>query len=860
MSEHRTNWLTSARLTGCFVLAMMLVAVHLGSAAPARVPNLFRATNYAGDTVRNELAVTRSRAMNVDLTALERAANGVIDQVRLNLFADASFTAQIERTERRADDAYTLFGTLVDDDHARFIAVYERGAILMNLFSRFGDYQVRPINGALVAVQQIDSQQYPGCGCGPAHEVAGEGGGGVLNAGNGDDGSIVDVMVLWTPQARSAAGGLSNIEAVVQGSIAISNTAYENSEVNPRLRLVYSGEVNYTQSSDMGTDLSRLRDTGDGFMDEIHAIRDQYGADMVALLVSNNQYCGIAYLMTTLGNGFAASAFSVSNYSCAVGNITFPHELGHNMGCAHDRDNSGNALFSYSYGWRWFGQSNNQFRSVMAYAPGSRVPHFSNPDVTYDGVATGVPIGQQGEAANAQSINQAAFTIANWRPTAAPLLFDYPDGRPTLLDPTGGTIITVDITEQLDAELDDASPRLHVDLGNGGGFTEVAMTPLGNNRFEAAFPPAECNTFVGYFLSAETMANETVTDPRNAPSELFSAYVASGETVDFSDNFENDLGWTVVNSGSLTDGAWDRGVPVGGGDRGDPPTDFDGSGQCYLTDNVDGNSDVDGGSTTLISPRLDASGPGDPYIAYARWYSNHTGNAPGQDIFTVEISNDDGQSWTSLEIVGPGGPGTQGGWFHRQLRIADFVTPTDQIRVRFTADDQEPGSVVEAGVDAVEVIRYTCEGTEIVDFDIFLGSLLAGGLNELRDSDDNTLRARSTFGFTVLEPDLIDLHVGAVTSVPSPSTLDVVVESRISQPGGQVKLRLRNFSTKTYQQVDSWMIGMSEIRHETLGLSAANRVRASDGRIEVSVKYVVAAVFSAVGFDAFIDQVEVTAN
>jgi hypothetical protein len=119
--------------------------------------------------------------------------------------------------------------------------------------------------------------------------------------------------------------------------------------------------------------------------------------------------------MTSLSPAFASSAFSVTHYSCAVGNLTFAHELGHNMGCAHDRDNAGSALYSYSYGHRWVGTNGTTYRSVMAYSPGTRVARFSNPDVLYQGTPTGVPPGQSNSAHNAQSINLAAYTIANFR-------------------------------------------------------------------------------------------------------------------------------------------------------------------------------------------------------------------------------------------------------------------------------------------------------------------------------------------------------------------------------------------------------------------------------------------------------------
>ena len=86
-------------------------------------------------------------------------------------------------------------------------------------------------------------------------------------------------------------------------------------------------------------------------------------------------------------------------------------------------------------------------------------------------------------------------------------------------------------------------------------------------------------------------------------------------------------------------------------------------------------------------------------LSYYRWYSNDFGGEPMADTFVVEISNDNGATWTNLETVGPAGPEVSGGWIFQSFDVRDFLTPTDQMRVRFTASDLAGGSVVEAGVD-----------------------------------------------------------------------------------------------------------------------------------------------------------------
>ncbi len=65
----------------------------------------------------------------------------------------------------------------------------------------------------------------------------------------GDAASQIDVMVIWTPAARAAAGGTSAIQSLINLSVANTNTAYANSAVTQRLRLVYAGELSYTESS-----------------------------------------------------------------------------------------------------------------------------------------------------------------------------------------------------------------------------------------------------------------------------------------------------------------------------------------------------------------------------------------------------------------------------------------------------------------------------------------------------------------------------------------------------------------------------------------------------------------------------------
>ena len=182
--------------------------------------------------------------------------------------------------------------------------------------------------------------------------------------------------------------------------------------------------------------------------------------------------------------------------------------------------------------------------------------------------------------------------------------------------------------------------------------------------------------------------------------------MSDGSEVEISWNGNSSSGWTLgVGSDSATDGEWDRGAPVGGGDRGDPADDCDGSNQCFLTDNEDDNSDVDGGITTLITPAFDATSITDAMFGYCRWYSNNFGGDPNNDSMLIQISNNGGSSWTLLEEVTE----NAGAWVQKAFLISDYVTPSANMQVQFIARDLGDGSVIEAGIDNIEVFGIVCD-------------------------------------------------------------------------------------------------------------------------------------------------------
>ncbi|GMU34156.1 MAG: matrixin family metalloprotease [Planctomycetia bacterium] len=283
-----------------------------------------------------------------------------------------------------------------------------------------------------------------------------------------------------------------------------------------------------------------------------------------------------------------------------------------------------------------------------------------------------------------------------------PLLISLPDGPPAELIPGMVTNFSVSIIDGSET-LVPGSGTLHYRY-DGGTFLTAALAPAGGNLFTASLPAADCGDNPEFYVTADGNLGGMVAEPDNAPASVFTAPV--GETFTFfADDFESNLGWTV--SGTAPDGQWDRGVPVGGCDRGNPDFDFDGSGSCYLTDNSAANacnSDVDDGTTILTSPVMDASTGGN--LSYAYWLNDvPNGLLTAEDDLVVELAtNAGGTNWTEVRRYET----ALGAWRTDTIDVASEVGATATLRVRFIAQDLGTQNVVECGVDAVSLTNFEC--------------------------------------------------------------------------------------------------------------------------------------------------------
>jgi hypothetical protein len=288
-------------------------------------------------------------------------------------------------------------------------------------------------------------------------------------------------------------------------------------------------------------------------------------------------------------------------------------------------------------------------------------------------------------------------------PPPGAITISLPDGVPEIVAPGVPTVFDVVIAGSTESVVPGTATLHYRD--DGGVFQTAPLTFLGGDLYEATLPVAACDDTPEFYLSAEGASFGTVRLPRYAPDAVFAPSVGV-RVILFGDDFETDTGWSAENLGASS-GAWQRGIPVDDpGWEYDPAADFDGSGQCWLTQNEPGNTDVDDGAVRLTSPVFDMSVE-DASIEYA-YYLRMTSTA--SDRLLVEINADGGTgAWATIAVHDMNDPT----WRTHRITTADLlaggVTPTASMRIRFTADDADPQSVVEAGIDAFSVTSIVCE-------------------------------------------------------------------------------------------------------------------------------------------------------
>ena len=381
------------------------------------------------------------------------------ETLEIPLFDNKNYSAKHFQTETRATDDYTWRGKISEGKfEGDVILTFKKGYVAGIIYAPMNQvYEIVPKFDKQILIE-LNQNLFPEC----AGDVKGENS--KPKAENAiamtDSGDRIDVLVLYTTPVKTTLGGDAQAQTLAQSAIDTTNTTYINSKIRQRVRLVNAQETAISETGSLGSELPVLRNDA-----TVAGLREQYKADLVAMISNSSDNCGIGYLM---GSANPLNGFTVTSRTCAVGNLSFPHELGHNIGSQHNPENGSGATYPYGYGHYVDGI----FRTVMSYVDPcpngcTRRPYFSNPEILFNGLPTGIDNARD----NARSINNTADTIANYRYSGANLMMN---------NFNGGEMLPRNIARALNWSSDNVTGNVRIEISRDESTnwqTLIANTP-----------------------------------------------------------------------------------------------------------------------------------------------------------------------------------------------------------------------------------------------------------------------------------------------------------------------------------------------------------------------------------------------
>ena len=367
-----------------------------------------------------DLYTLKSRRMVLDTAALDRVIAGETNHIIAPTTGTEILDLKIQSIRTRSNQTHSLIGKVEGEELSDVLLVYHDG-IIHGTVARYATNQhleYRILSDGHMMVREIDAAAIPegcknpgaelahSCNSGCKHESAEQVDQppanpspetGPIESGDTTGWTTIDVVVGYDIESRIADGGVSQIEARIISNVDYMTNAFINSLVtNTELMLLGTIEdPDYVfpgiNATEMGTpdELGDLNDFSDGNLDTVSDYSTLLGADLVSFVCKDSQggTAGIAYR--------PGRSSIVSRTSMTSSALTFPHELGHNLGAQHSLGDgtSDTVLNTARYGIRSQTTSGVKYRTIMAYAGswgGGRIPHYANPNVNYGGTPTGV--------------------------------------------------------------------------------------------------------------------------------------------------------------------------------------------------------------------------------------------------------------------------------------------------------------------------------------------------------------------------------------------------------------------------------------------------------------------------------------
>lgn len=433
-----------------FVLRMSLLVLLSATWAPASARALlWPAESGAPAKSLSAPGVARARPVRLDIDALREieslVARGFPARIEVAPFDDVLLNIEITSIERPRAETIAYHGVI--EGRMDSSVVFVRTGDVVGMEAHLGErhFRVQYLGVAGFEAREMDLTAVPMHPEWPTSRVAPAGGKSDAhrespsspasmpgNAKMLEDGSAIDLLVVYTPKGRSQYGGTAGMESLIDTMVAGVNQVFANSLVNTRIRLVASAEINYVEQGDYTNQMGEIYMSYEGGpLRVVYDLRDAYSADLIAYISGDNtaSACGAAPLFNEYPMFAKRDAVMAMVHFCA-NNQTMAHEIGHLMGIFHDRNNSptnetvtvAGVVYTDNFGYV---DTTNRFTDVMAYVSDClaqgiscvRLPYFSSKSVNVvapfnDAV---VPIGNSvNNAANILGATRVA--VANFRP------------------------------------------------------------------------------------------------------------------------------------------------------------------------------------------------------------------------------------------------------------------------------------------------------------------------------------------------------------------------------------------------------------------------------------------------------------
>lgn len=396
-----------------------------------------------------------------NLAGLTQAEEG--SEIALPLPGGQVEVAIVTRRELDQDGFVQIQGvSRMDGAGAPTVVTVGKDAVFGTVISHGNEYQIVTRKGRTQMVDptaagwsKLRGPDQAEAGGDPEPQVAALSVGGTQKAGTAPatDGSTlvplaagkidttITLFMTYGPSYVTQWGSEAVARTRLSNIVQLANSAYANSGTGIAFKIVGWAKVNQTDTTPQ-TVLPAMRADSGAFKGVAALKRTAGGAITVFFapfnpVTSKTSTCGLAYVPGGGAGGmnlfkaqvgsamFAALNDGQSNgYYCEM--LSLAHELGHNLGNAHDKANSSfPGVFGYSYGKGVSGQ----FGTVMSYIS-PRVALFSSPQLTCTAskqpcgsstenvVATMLqtkgPVAALGNAAKASVSTEGSTVVAGW--------------------------------------------------------------------------------------------------------------------------------------------------------------------------------------------------------------------------------------------------------------------------------------------------------------------------------------------------------------------------------------------------------------------------------------------------------------